>query len=94
MDINELDTTEEDLKLTIGEAFIYSWQRSGEFGHFKEALINLLVRANKKELDKLATIYPNEVQAYVSYRNIPGWWEKLEEKVEKIKVFNEKRQKN
>jgi len=65
--------------LTEGEAFIYRWQYR-MLGDFSTALIIAIQRADDRNLDRLARGFPVEVNAYLKYRNIEGWWQEVERK--------------
>jgi len=73
----------EDDEITPGERFIYEWQY-GQLSHFKEALVELLMRADADNLEKMKKAFPDETEAFINYRNIPDWWPSVTEKLIKV----------
>ncbi len=67
--------------LTPAERFIWRWRR-GKMSDFRRALIHVIQRADVQNLEKLRKGFPDEVEGYVSYRLIPGWWDDLEAKMD------------
>ena len=63
-------------KLTQGEQFIVKWQyKIG--GGFCVALGECMMYADDMNLQKLATVYPEEVRAIRSFKGNPGWWDRV-----------------
>ncbi len=63
--------------LNHAEKFVWAWRR-GRMSDFRRALIHLIQRADVQNLEKLRLGFPDEVEGYVSYRLIPGWWDDIE----------------
>lgn len=66
--------------LTKGERFIIDWQYHMA-GDFMTALVEAIARADMKNLEKLAEGFPEEVEAYINFSQIDGWWQALQKKV-------------
>jgi len=66
--------------LSPAERFIWKW-RKDRMSDFKQALIHIIQQADVHNLEKLRLGFPDEVEGYVSYRLIPGWWDALEAKM-------------
>ena len=69
-------------KLTAAEKFIWNWRRVGGQGDFKKSLIHTILRADVQNLEKLRLGFPDEVEGYVAYATIEGWWDSIVEKME------------
>jgi hypothetical protein len=67
--------------LTPAEEFIWKWRRH-RMSDFRQALINVIQRADVHNLERLRLGFPDEVEGYVSYRLIPGWWDDIERRME------------
>lgn len=67
--------------LTPDEKFIWEWQR-GRASDFYRLLIKLIMRADVQNLERLRLGFPYEVEGYVSYHMIPGWWSDLEARMD------------
>ncbi|MEE9556205.1 MAG: hypothetical protein V3V76_03005 [Candidatus Adiutricales bacterium] len=66
--------------LNPAEKFVWTWRR-GRMSDFRRALIHLIQRADVHNLEKLRLGFPDEVEGYVSYRLIPGWWDDIERRM-------------
>lgn len=66
--------------LTKSEEFIVKWQYH-LLGHFKTALIEAISLADECNLEKLRLGFPEEVEGFLSYSQIGGWWQKVQRKV-------------
>ena len=66
-------------KLTKGERFIIDWQY-GISGGFYTALAEAIARADDVNLSKLRKGFPDEVDAFLSYSRVDGWWERVRAK--------------
>ena len=66
--------------LNPAEKFVWTWRR-GRMSDFRRALIHLIQRADVQNLEKLRLGFPDEVEGYVSYRLIPGWWDDIERRM-------------
>ena len=67
--------------LNPAERFIWKWRR-GRMSDFNRALIHTLQRADVQNLERLRLGFPEEVEGYVSYRLIPGWWDDIEARMD------------
>jgi hypothetical protein len=63
--------------LTPGERFIFNWQYGLETSSFKNTLILLMTASDDRNLEKLSLGWPDEVNALISYRKTPGWWDRV-----------------
>ena len=71
-------------ELTESEEFIFKWQYRA-LGQFKTALIEAIMLADDDNIAKLYLGFPNEIDGYISYTQIPGWWKEVLRKVGKVK---------
>ncbi len=69
-------------ELTKGEAFIVMWQYQ-LLGDFKTALIHAIMVADESNLEKLRLGFPDEVESYLDYSRVDGWWRDLQSKIGK-----------
>ncbi len=69
------------MELTPAEKFIWEWMNV-RLGGFKMALLGAIQEADIHNLEKLRLGFPDEVEGYVFYRLIPGWWDALEAKMD------------
>jgi len=53
----------------------------GKSGSFSTNLFNLIASADGHNKQKLAQGFPNEVQAFINYQTVPGYWEYLQERM-------------
>ncbi len=67
--------------LNPAERFIWRWRR-GKMSGFRQALIDVIKKADIHNLEKLRKGFPDEVEGYVSYRWTKGWWDDLEAKMD------------
>ena len=67
--------------LTAGERFIWNWRR-GQASDFCRALVDLILRADPANLERIKAGFPEEVEAFASYGLILGWWSDLEGRME------------
>lgn len=68
------------MQLTKAEEELYYWQ-IGRAGSFSMGLFELIAKADGYNRRKLAQGFPDEVEAFNSYQNIPGYWEKIQEEM-------------
>ena len=69
-------------KLDKSELFIFQWQYR-QLGHFRITLIEAIMLADDRNLEKLCLGFPDEVRGYINYARTPGWWEAVQLKAEK-----------
>ena len=67
--------------LNPAERFIWEWRR-GRVSDFRRALIHTIQRADVQNLEKLRLGFPDEVEAWVSYKQVDGWWDEVQRKAE------------
>ncbi len=67
--------------LEPGERFIWNWRRCGQTDFYR-ALIHLMMRADPINMARIQAGFPEEVAAYLQYRDVPGWWPELEARME------------
>jgi hypothetical protein len=60
-----------------GKRFIYEWQY-GMAGDFKTALAEAMCKADNTNLAKLALGFPAEVDAFIKYSRVNGWWQEVQ----------------
>ncbi len=71
-----------DIKdLTPAERFIWKWRR-GRMGDFNLALIHLIQRADVRNLERIRSGFPDEVEGHCLYSRMPGWWQDVKKKME------------
>lgn len=66
--------------LTVEERFIYDWQHD-MLGGFSSKLMAAIVAADMDNLNRLGAGFPIEVNGYINFTRIDGWWEKVQKKV-------------
>lgn len=66
------------------EAFIIEW-KYGYGGGFTIALAELLAIADNNNLEKLHLAFPDEVEGYINYSKVHGWWQNLVKRFESCK---------
>ena len=66
-------------QLTAGEEFIVKWQYR-LLGHFSTALIEAIKLADEANLERLREGFPHEVEGYINYSRLPGWWQEVQAK--------------
>ncbi len=66
--------------LTSAEKFVWKW-RNNKLSEFKSALLHAIQHADVQNLKNLRLGFPDEVEGFVSYRLIPGWWDTVEDKM-------------
>jgi DNA-binding CsgD family transcriptional regulator len=69
--------------LSTGERFIVDWQFELA-GSFMHALAEAMSRADMMNLDRLMLGFPAEAAAMHNFKNMPGWWEGVLEKLGEI----------
>ena len=62
-----------------GELFVVKWQYRLH-GTFFTHLANAIARADEDNLDRLKRGFPDEVNGYVNYKAMKGWWETTRQK--------------
>ena len=65
--------------LTPAEEFIWKW-RNEQLSGFRWSLLNTIQQADIHNLEKLRLGFPDEVEGWVSYKWITGWWDEVEQK--------------
>lgn len=65
------------------EAFVIEWKYNYG-GSFTMALAELLAIADNNNLEKLRLAFPDEVEGYVNYTKVRGWWQDLRNRFEEI----------
>ncbi len=68
--------------LTPPERFIWDWLNV-KLGGFKMALLSAIREADIQNLEKLRLGFPVEVEGWVDYKQITGWWEVVQLKAGK-----------
>jgi hypothetical protein len=63
--------------MTSGERKLCEY-KAGMTGHFFTSLFECMCYADRENLGKLGTAFPEEVEAYYRYHNEDGYWQKLE----------------
>jgi hypothetical protein len=71
-------------QLTDLELIALKWQYQ-LFGNFYQLLMKLISQADEQNLQSLKLAFPQHVEAYVMYKTISGWWDKVREKATKLK---------
>ena len=66
-------------KLAKSEEFILMWQYR-MLGHFKTALMEAICLADDGNLARLRLGFPNEVDGYINYTQVNGWWQVVQKK--------------
>lgn len=66
-------------KLNKSEEFIFMWQYR-LLGHFRTALIEAICRADDDNLARLRLGFPDEVEGYINYSRVAGWWTEVQRK--------------
>jgi hypothetical protein len=69
-------------QLTKGEEFIVKWQYR-MLGDFKTALIEAICLADSQNLERLRLGFPDEVEGYLNYSRVEGWWQEVQRKAGK-----------
>lgn len=64
---------------TPGEEFILHWQY-GMLGGFRSRLVEAIAKADDGNLARLRLGFPDEVDAFLSYSRVSGWWGQLQER--------------
>lgn len=67
------------MELTASEKFIWEWMNV-RLGGFKVALLSAIQEADIHNLEKLRLGFPDEVEGWVSYKQIPSWWPDVQRK--------------
>jgi len=62
------------------EKFIYDWQHD-MLGGFSSNLMAAIMAADSYNLHRLAAGFPTEVNGYIQFTRVEGWWESVQEKV-------------
>lgn len=65
--------------LSKSEEFVILWQYRMS-GHFKTALADAIGLADEGNLEKLRLGFPDEVQGYINYTQVEGWWKEVQRK--------------
>jgi len=65
------------------ERTIYEWQY-GAMGDFRKALMLAICRADENNIELLRLGFPIEVNGYVKFHSVSGWWQKVQEKAKKL----------
>ncbi|MBW2621300.1 MAG: hypothetical protein JRD68_00210 [Deltaproteobacteria bacterium] len=69
--------------LTPAKEFIWKW-RNRQLSGFGLALLHLIQQADVHNLERLRPAFPEEVEGYMSYKLIPGWWDDLEARMRRV----------
>lgn len=64
-------------RLTFGQEKLCDYLH-GKSGSFYNALFEAIFKADTQNLERLSRSFPSEVDAYKSYKHVPGFWEDLE----------------
>lgn len=64
-------------QLTEDEEFIVKWQYR-MLGDFKKALIEAIKFADESNLERLKKGFPEEVQGFINYTQVSGWWQEVQ----------------
>ena len=62
--------------LTSGEKHLLNWYHQMG-GSFFNGLFDLMSHADEENLKKLAKSFPEDVEAFKNYKNVPGYFEAL-----------------
>jgi hypothetical protein len=60
--------------------------KAGMSGHFFTSLFECMCHADKSNLGKLRTAFPEEVEAHYRYHNEEGYWQNLKAEWELNKI--------
>lgn len=71
---------EEWNKLTQGEKSLYNWQFRQHGSFFNHVWLAISV-ADEYHLERMRLAFPSEVEAYINYARVRGWWDELLERV-------------
>ena len=63
--------------LSLGERHLFDWYYKVAGGFFG-SLFDLMSHADSENLQKLSKAFPEEVEAFMNYRNVPGYFEALQ----------------
>lgn len=70
------------LGLNQEEASVFEWQY-GLTGDFGKALFGAIMLADGQNLALLQTAYPDEVNGFIKYRSMDGWWDEVKQKAQR-----------
>jgi len=73
-------------QLTDLEIIALKWQYKF-FGDFYQLLMKLISTADEQNLNQLKLAFPQHVEAYITYKTIPGWWNNTLEKAKSLNWF-------
>jgi hypothetical protein len=65
--------------LSPQERFIMEWQY-GIMGDFEKSLIRTISLAGEVNLLNLSRAFPMEVEGYINFTRIDGWWQNVQRK--------------
>lgn len=71
------------LHLTNEETVVLNWQYNLH-SEFHKALFALIVLAIDENLEKLRTVYPDEVNGFEKWKYKEDWWSKVQEKARRL----------
>lgn len=71
------------LHLTEEELAVLNWQYKLH-GEFQHALFTAITLAVDDNLEKLRTVYPNEVNGFEKWKCKEDWWGKVQDKARKL----------
>ncbi len=67
-------------ELEVAEKRLYDWQyKTG--GGFAASLYECMTKANRKNLERLACGFPNDVSVFTRFHHEPGYWEGVKERI-------------
>ncbi len=66
-----------EFKPDEGELSLLQAKHYGTADKYTEALWYLIFLADADALEKLQTIYPSHIAAYINYKRVPGWFDNL-----------------
>ena len=70
------------------EAWIVKWQYQLLDG-FDKKLFETIVLADESNLKRLHLGFPDQVNGYLQYTRLPGWWPSIQEKIGMAKALKE-----
>lgn len=65
-------------KLDPEQRAVVYWQYK-LYGGFYKALFDAVCRADNYNLRQLSLGFPNEVNGYIKYKDVPGWWDNVQQ---------------
>ena len=70
-----------EVNYTEGEKELYFFMH-GKSGSFTESLIETIIKADTNNFLKIQEVYPDLASACWKYKNLPGYWEDLQKRVQ------------